>query len=95
LSKVQLETGRTHQIRLHMNHIGFPLVGDQVYGRRLAIAGDCAPRLERALRGFQRQALHAARIQYRHPVVDSIQTWEAPMPEDMQALIEACTDDSN
>lgn len=95
LLRVQLETGRTHQIRLHMNHIGFTLVGDPVYGQRLAIAGDCSPRLERALRGFQRQALHAARIQYRHPVVDSIQTWEAPLPEDMQALIEACTDDRN
>lgn len=93
LLRVQLETGRTHQIRLHMSHIGFPLVGDPVYGRRLAIAGDCTPRLERALRSFQRQALHAFRIEYRHPLDGQPVSSQAALPADMQALLEACIDD--
>ena len=90
LLRVQLETGRTHQIRVHMQHLGFSMVGDPVYGRRLAIAGDCAPELEAELRKFQRQALHATRIQYTHPSSGELQTWERPVPEDMQALLAAC-----
>jgi len=95
LLRVQLETGRTHQIRVHMTHIGFPLVGDPVYGRRLAIAGDCAPVLEAQLRQFKRQALHATRIEYQHPILDQHQSWERPLPDDMQALIDACVDDDH
>ena len=95
LLRVQLETGRTHQIRLHMNHIGFPIVGDPVYGRRLAIAGDCAPRLEKSLRSFQRQALHATRIEYQHPILEELQGWERPLPGDMQTLVDACEDDNH
>ncbi|MCL4122392.1 UNVERIFIED_CONTAM: hypothetical protein GTU68_011899 [Idotea baltica] len=77
LLRVQLETGRTHQIRVHMNHIGFPLVGDPVYGRRLAIP-------------VRRQALHATRIEYMHPVVGELQKWQRDLPDDMQDLIDAC-----
>ncbi|NND00064.1 MAG: 23S rRNA pseudouridine(1911/1915/1917) synthase RluD [Gammaproteobacteria bacterium] len=95
LLRVRLETGRTHQIRVHMAHIGFPLVGDPVYGRRLAIPGDCAPALEQQLRSFKRQALHATRIEYRHPVSGEIQSWSRPLPEDMQQLVDACENDNH
>jgi len=95
LLRVQLETGRTHQIRVHLTHIGFSLAGDPVYGRRLAIPGDCHPQLETQLRSFKRQALHATRIEYRHPVRDERQRWECPMPADMQALVDACEIDNS
>jgi len=95
LVRVQLETGRTHQIRVHMTHIGFPLVGDQTYGRRLAIPGDCDPRLENELRSFKRQALHATRIEYEHPVTGEHEAWQHDMPEDMQALVDACDVDNH
>ena len=94
LLRVQLETGRTHQIRVHMTHIGFALVGDPVYGRRLAIPGDCAPELETQLRTFKRQALHATRIEYRHPASKQQQSWERTLPVDMQALVDACKTDN-
>ena len=95
LVRVQLETGRTHQIRVHMTHIGFPLVGDQTYGRRLAIPGDCDPVLEKQLRGFKRQALHATRIEYEHPVSGEHESWQREMPDDMQALVDACGVDNH
>ena len=93
LLRVQLETGRTHQIRVHMNHIGFPLVGDQVYGRRLAIPSDCQPDLEQQLRTFKRQALHATRIEYIHPSSGEHQSWQRDLPLDMQLLVDACASD--
>lgn len=95
LVRVQLETGRTHQIRVHMTHIGFPLVGDQTYGRRLAIPGDCDPVLEKELRQFKRQALHATRIEYEHPVSGEHESWQRDMPNDMQALVDACETDNH
>lgn len=95
LLRVQLETGRTHQIRVHMTHLGFSLVGDPVYGRRLAIAGDCDPALEAQLRIFKRQALHATRIEYQHPISGQQQSWERALPTDMQALVEACEIDNH
>ena len=95
LLRVQLETGRTHQIRVHMNHLSFPLVGDPVYGRRLSIPSDCNPRLESQLRQFRRQALHATRIEYMHPMLGELQSWERALPQDMQDLIEACGIDND
>lgn len=95
LLRVQLETGRTHQIRVHMTHLGFSLVGDPVYGRRLAIAGDCAAPLEQQLRQFKRQALHATRIEYRHPISNEHQSWHRDLPADMQALVDACEHDNH
>ena len=95
LIRVQLETGRTHQIRVHMTHIGFPLVGDQTYGRRLAIPGDCDPVLEKQLRSFKRQALHATRIEYEHPITGEHQAWQRDMPDDMKALVDGCDVDNH
>jgi 23S rRNA pseudouridine1911/1915/1917 synthase len=84
---VKLETGRTHQIRVHLTHIHHPLVGDPVYGRRLAIPAGAGVNLSQNLRDFGRQALHARRLGLAHPVSGKFMRWEAPLPEDMQHLL--------
>jgi len=89
LIRVKLETGRTHQIRVHMAHIRFPLLGDQVYGGRFQMPPDCSERLEKELRSFKRQALHAAKLGLVHPVTDEYMEWEQPLPDDMTRLLEA------
>lgn len=87
LLDVELETGRTHQIRVHMQHAGFPLVGDPVYGRRGSPAGlDEGQRM--AWRAFPRQALHASRLELAQPITGECVSVSAPMPDDMAALIE-------
>jgi 23S rRNA pseudouridine1911/1915/1917 synthase len=88
LVRVRLETGRTHQIRVHLAHIGFPLVGDPVYGGRRRVPAGCPPHVADALRSFSRQALHAARITLTHPDTGQELQFEAPLPADMQQLIE-------
>ncbi|WP_455217043.1 23S rRNA pseudouridine(1911/1915/1917) synthase RluD, partial [Kaarinaea lacus] len=90
---VKLETGRTHQIRVHMAHIHYPLVGDPVYGGRLRIPANASPELENALRSFKRQALHAARLGFVHPKSGKPVEWQVAMPDDMAHLIEACRED--
>ena len=92
--RVMLETGRTHQIRVHLAHIGYPIVGDPTYGRRLAIPKAATPRLQEALRGFRRQALHAARLGFPHPVTGEPLEFEAPLPRDMQDLLAALREDA-
>lgn len=87
--RVMLETGRTHQIRLHLAHAGYPLVGDPVYGRRLAIPRGVTPALAEALRGFRRQALHAAKLSFPHPSDGRIIEVSAPLPADFEALVMA------
>lgn len=89
LVQVKLETGRTHQIRVHMAHIRFPLLGDQVYGGRFQMPPGCSEKLEKELRSFKRQALHAAKLGLVHPVTDEYLEWEQPLPEDMTRLLEA------
>jgi 23S rRNA pseudouridine1911/1915/1917 synthase len=91
--RVTLETGRTHQIRVHLAHIGYPIVGDPTYGRRLAIPRGATARLEAALRGFRRQALHAARLAFAHPASGAAVQFESPLPADMRGLLEALRED--
>jgi len=86
--RVNLETGRTHQIRVHMAHIHYPLMGDGVYGGRLRHPKGASQALLDALRGFKRQALHAGKIGLLHPATGELMEWEAEMPEDMQRIIQ-------
>jgi 23S rRNA pseudouridine1911/1915/1917 synthase len=85
--RLNLETGRTHQIRVHMAHIRYPLVGDRTYGGRLLLPKGATPELVAALRGFDRQALHAARLAFEHPVSGKPVEAVAPTPADMQELL--------
>ena len=87
LIRVKLETGRTHQIRVHMAHINYPLVGDPIYGGRFQMPADCSPALAEALRNFKRQALHAAKLGLDHPETGDYCEWSVSMPVDMQNLI--------
>ncbi|MGE3667517.1 MAG: 23S rRNA pseudouridine(1911/1915/1917) synthase RluD, partial [Steroidobacteraceae bacterium] len=89
LARVMLETGRTHQIRVHLAHAGFPILGDPVYGGRRRLPAGASPALLEALQSFQRQALHAARLGFVHPSSGEALEFEAPMPADMQALVAA------
>lgn len=85
--RVKLETGRTHQIRVHMTHIGFPLVGDPVYSGRFRIPPATNPTLVKTLREFPRQALHARFLELDHPVTGERMSWESPLPEDIVWLL--------
>lgn len=86
LLQIKLETGRTHQIRVHLAHLRFPLVGDPQYGR-LRLPPGASSGLVEALRGFRRQALHAARLSLRHPESGEEIGWESPLPEDLEQLL--------
>jgi 23S rRNA pseudouridine1911/1915/1917 synthase len=91
--RCRLETGRTHQIRVHMAHIHFPLVGDPVYGGRLRLPKGCSETLTSMLRQFRRQALHARRLGLIHPQTGKSLEWKVHLPADMeQLLIELRTD---
>jgi 23S rRNA pseudouridine1911/1915/1917 synthase len=90
----RLETGRTHQIRVHLASIRHPIVGDPVYGGRLAVPKGASAALIEALRGFKRQALHAARLELEHPGMGERVRFEAPLPADLQALLAALRQDA-
>ncbi|HEU4603613.1 MAG TPA: 23S rRNA pseudouridine(1911/1915/1917) synthase RluD [Steroidobacteraceae bacterium] len=92
--RLKLETGRTHQIRVHMAHIHYPLVGDRVYGGRLLLPKGATPELIESLRGFRRQALHAIALSFAHPRTGKPISCEAPLPEDMQALLNVLAQDA-
>lgn len=87
LLRVILETGRTHQIRVHLAHIGHPLVGDPLYGGRRQLTAGVSPAQRAALASFGRQALHAAKLQFEHPVSGKTISVESPMPDDMRKLL--------
>ena len=93
LVECRLETGRTHQIRVHMAHVRHPLVGDSQYGGLLRLPKGASPVLAEALRGFKRQALHAERLEFVHPKTGKPAAFEAPLPADMQALLAALRED--
>ncbi len=88
LVEARLETGRTHQIRVHMAHIRYPLVGDPLYGGRFRLPAGASQTLAEALRKFRRQALHARRLEFIHPASGEPVGWEVRLPADFEHLLE-------
>ena len=86
--RLKLETGRTHQIRVHMAHIRYPIVGDPLYGGRLRLPKAAQPELVDLLREFKRQALHAKKLALIHPASEELLQWECELPQDMQQLLQ-------
>ncbi len=88
---LDLETGRTHQIRVHLAHLGHPIIGDPVYGGRVKhlarIAPQRRPRLRMMLGVMRRQALHASELEFTHPYSGRTHSYRAPVPEDMQQAV--------
>ena len=85
--KAILETGRTHQIRVHLSHQGYPLIGDPIYGGRVRFPKKACQELKDELRNFQRQALHSKKITLTHPGTGKSMTWKTDLPDDMQVLL--------
>jgi 23S rRNA pseudouridine1911/1915/1917 synthase len=85
--RLKLETGRTHQIRVHMTHINHPIVGDIQYGGRPRLPKHASAEFIAMLRGFKRQALHAIQLSLTHPTTGETMTWKAPLPDDFEALL--------
>ena len=94
LVQVKLESGRTHQIRVHMAHLHYPVVGDPVYGGRLKIPAGASGALKDALHRFRRQALHALKLSLIHPETGKRTQWVTSVPRDMGELMEMLTRDS-
>jgi 23S rRNA pseudouridine1911/1915/1917 synthase len=92
--RIQLETGRTHQIRVHLTHIHHPIVGDPVYGHHVGIPTKLSEKLKIALQNFKRQALHAANLRLTHPVNGQWMEWHAPLPKDFVELLKLLREDS-
>jgi 23S rRNA pseudouridine1911/1915/1917 synthase len=89
LLELQLETGRTHQIRVHMTHLGYPVVGDPAYGGRPRPVRGMTELAAQRLLEFRRQALHAAQLSFTHPATGELVSFEAPLPDDFQNLLDA------
>ena len=94
LLECRLETGRTHQIRVHMAHLRHPIVGDPLYGGALKLPKGASGELVATLRGFKRQALHAETLEFAHPVTGEPVRCTAPVPADLKALIGVLRDDT-
>ena len=95
LLELRLETGRTHQIRVHMQHLGYPVFGDPVYGGRTRVRGidpRHRPAAGRLLQGLDRQALHAASLGFTHPRSGEERRFESPMPEDMERTLQGAAE---
>ncbi|HTY48826.1 MAG TPA: 23S rRNA pseudouridine(1911/1915/1917) synthase RluD [Steroidobacteraceae bacterium] len=95
LVQATLATGRTHQIRVHLAHIGHPVVGDPVYGTRRRLTAGATPQLLGVLNGWRRQALHAAELELEHPETGAHLAFSVPPPEDMQQLLVALAADQD
>lgn len=93
--KLQLETGRTHQIRVHMAHIRHPIIGDPDYGGRLRLPPGASEALIGTLRHFKRQALHAASLGLIHPSTGEAMHWTAHLPMDMRQLLQVLKEDND
>ena len=85
--KAILETGRTHQIRVHLSHIGHPLIGDSVYGGRVRFPKKASQELKIVLSNFHRQALHSKKLSLSHPLTGKFMSWKAELPDDMRELV--------
>jgi 23S rRNA pseudouridine1911/1915/1917 synthase len=94
LARVRLETGRTHQIRVHLAHAGYPVVGDPVYGGRRRLPAGATPSLKQALEEFRRQALHAERLSFTHPKSGKRVSYSAPLPSDFAGLLDVLARDA-
>lgn len=94
LVEVRLETGRTHQIRLHLSHLKYPIVGDPVYGGRFARPRGASEELVATLKAFKRQALHAANLAFDHPRTGRRREFSSPVPADFQGLTDTLRADS-
>lgn len=92
--RLKLESGRTHQIRVHMTHIKHPLAGDPVYGGRPRLPKGASDEFVQILRNFRRQALHAVQLSLFHPETEEWMSWQAPVPDDMQQLIDVVRKDT-
>jgi 23S rRNA pseudouridine1911/1915/1917 synthase len=88
LLKVNLETGRTHQIRVHLSHIGYPIIGDSVYGARKQFAPGSTDEIKTTISEFKRQALHAEELELIHPGTQNSISFEAKIPSDIARLLE-------
>ena len=86
--KAILETGRTHQIRVHMSHIGHSLVGDSIYGGKVRYPRKASEALKNELLNFRRQALHSKKLSLNHPQSGELMSWKAPLPDDMLKLLQ-------
>jgi 23S rRNA pseudouridine1911/1915/1917 synthase len=89
--KAILETGRTHQIRVHLSFIGHPLIADPMYGGKIRFPKKADEQLKNALKNFNRQALHAKKLTLTHPTSGELMSWKAPLPQDMQDLLQILT----
>jgi len=87
--KAILETGRTHQIRVHMSYIDHPLIADPMYGGKIRFPKKADEQLKDVLKGFKRQALHAKKLTLTHPISGEEMSWKAPLPQDLQDLLKA------
>jgi len=88
LLRIRLETGRTHQIRVHLNSIHHPIVGDPTYGKGLRLPKQASAELVQALKNFTHQALHAEHLSFTHPISQEEMSFYAPLPEDFEQLIQ-------
>jgi len=93
--RVKLETGRTHQIRVHMSHIKRPLVGDTNYGGRFKLPHAVNDEMKECLRNFSRQALHAKKLTLIHPATGEEMSWESELPNDLQHLLNVLDDNND
>jgi 23S rRNA pseudouridine1911/1915/1917 synthase len=91
---LRLETGRTHQIRVHMSHLAHPLIGDVIYGGRPRPPKNASDELITALRAFDRQALHARMLRLAHPITGEVMEWHAPLPNDMVVMMDILRKDA-